>query len=611
VSTFSCLPRERHLTSHRITNISKRKKDTVSGTKSGESKANEFPVVNLSTLVQDVVDGVFLGHAASDNASRRETSDDTTFIRNLRQSNSDQIALRLTESGDRIIIIDIDSSVDWRFKTEAASWKRIVMNLFGNAMKFTKKGQITVKLYLSHRGSTEGEAAQLICVDIHDTGPGISEDYLKSHLFTAFSQADNISVGTGVGLSIVKRLVEELSGFIDVQSDHGIGTRVSVAVPLGDMTSPVNGSDSISHGKSPLYANGRHKGHTLYVQGSASNASTSNASTKNHDKPADVDSSATTTTTTTDPDSDMQAFFANLACQGFGMTVTTESSENDQKPSDASPHSVSLFSTTSGGAWTLCKPAHRASDGAPDSETKRTFVNIRQPFGPRTFASALDEIMAFTAAGAESTDASATRMKENRKPETKSSSPPENAPTAEENHAPSPTNQDQHKAPASDTRDTTAHPQETTHNPPEKTTYEPPPSTSTPTPHLLLVDDNAVNLKVLAASVKKGGCTYDQATDGQQALEAFKSSPSPYDIIFMDLSMPVLDGIEATREIRRHEEQSAVDGGRKRTRIIALTALDEDKHRQRAFEAGVDDFVTKPVKMARVRELARMAWDER
>jgi anti-sigma regulatory factor (Ser/Thr protein kinase) len=217
--------------------------------------------------VHDVVEGVFLGNMASENASDRDTSDDTTFVRNLRQGQSDQIALKLTKSGDMVTIIDVDPSMDWRFKTEAAAWKRIVMNLFGNAMKFTKKGQITVKLHLA---SAESETAQHICLEIRDTGSGIDKDYLKSHLFTAFSQADGISVGTGVGLSIVKRLVEELNGAIDVQSGDGLGTRVCVTVPLGEMTAPVNGADNLLHEEASLYANGRHKGHNLYVRGLAS-----------------------------------------------------------------------------------------------------------------------------------------------------------------------------------------------------------------------------------------------------------------------------------------------------------------------------------------------------
>jgi len=535
--------------------------------------------------VHDVVEGVFLGNMASENASARDTSDDTAFVRNLRQGQSDQIALKLTESGDMVTIIDVDPSVDWRFKTEAAAWKRIVMNLFGNAMKFTKKGQITVKLHLA---SAESETAQHICLEICDTGSGIDKDYLKSHLFTAFSQADGISVGTGVGLSIVKRLVEELNGAIDVQSGDGLGTRVCVTVPLGGMAAPVNGADKLLHEEAFLYANGRHKGHNLYVRGLASYLPKGE-----HDKSTD----SGTTATLAGVDSDVQTLFAKLAREGFGMNVVELAS--DQQQSDASPHSISLIDPTSRGAWTLSRSAHG------DMRNGGWNVSIQQPFGPRTFASALDEIMAFTAAVAETVDASATQVEENREPDAQPPSPSKLSPTAEEKPAPSSDIQDQYTAPASESRDTTAHTQESNPKPvPEKAS----PSTQKIAPHLLLVDDNAVNLKVLAASVKKGGCTYDQAIDGRQAVDAFKSSPSAYDLVFMDLSMPGLDGIAATREIRELERESA-GGVRKRTQIIALTALNDDKHRQRAFEAGVDDFITKPVKMARVRELARLAWD--
>ena len=66
--------------------------------------------------------------------------------------------------------------------------------------------------------------------------------------------------------------------------------------------------------------------------------------------------------------------------------------------------------------------------------------------------------------------------------------------------------------------------------------------------------------------------------------------------------------IEATRAIREFE--NAYSRARKQAQITALTALDDEKHRQRAFEASVDDFITKPVKMARIRHLVKQAWDD-
>lgn len=551
--------------------------------------------------MQDVVDGVFLGHAASDNASTRETSDDIAFAKNLRQGQTGQVARKLTKTGDVVTVIDIDPSVDWRFRTGAAAWKRIVMNLFGNAMKFTQKGQITVKLHLTHGGSNDGNEAQHIYLEIHDTGSGINKDYLKSHLFTPFSQADDISVGTGVGLSIVKRLVEDLHGFIDVQSEDGLGTHVCVAVPLGEMTSPVNGLESLLHEETSLYANGRHKGHTLRI-GSIALNSPEDENHKSTDPSAAVRN---------DVDSNVQTLLASLARHGFGMSVVEVL--GDLQQSDASSHPISLNSSSSGGAWTLSRSARGDNDNALDGGSERnggehrTVVSIRQPFGPRTFASALDEIMAFTAADPETADAPAvTKADKNQETDIRPPSPPRaSSPTAEGKHASSSASQDQHTSSATETSDTTAVP---TQDPADsKPPAETPPNPSKTAPHLLLVDDNAINLKVLAASVKKGGCTYDTAADGREALEVFKSSPAAYDLVFMDLSMPVLDGIEATREIRALEAEGT--GGRKRTQIIALTALDDEKHRQRAFEAGVDDFITKPAKMAMVRELARKAWD--
>jgi CheY-like chemotaxis protein len=72
----------------------------------------------------------------------------------------------------------------------------------------------------------------------------------------------------------------------------------------------------------------------------------------------------------------------------------------------------------------------------------------------------------------------------------------------------------------------------------------------------------------------------------------------------MDLSMPVMNGIEATRKIREYERGT---GNGKRTRIIALTALGNEEHRQLAFASGVDEFMTKPVKMKEIQKLVEQA----
>ena len=120
---------------------------------------------------------------------------------------------------------------------------------------------------------------------------------------------------------------------------------------------------------------------------------------------------------------------------------------------------------------------------------------------------------------------------------------------------------------------------------------------------LLLVEDNPINLKLLVASFKKMGHHYSTATDGSLAVEAYRdvdSTRSPrFDIIFMDIQMPVMDGMEATTEIRKyeklHELQPAI--------IIALTALTTLQAEQEALDAGADRFMNKPVSIKKLREV--------
>ena len=118
-----------------------------------------------------------------------------------------------------------------------------------------------------------------------------------------------------------------------------------------------------------------------------------------------------------------------------------------------------------------------------------------------------------------------------------------------------------------------------------------PSPTSFPNLHFLLVDDNHINLKVLSTYVKKLGHTYDMATDGQEALDAFTSDPNKYSCIFMDISMPIMDGFEATRRIRAYEREI----GRPNVLIFALSGLASNEAQQEAFGSGIDLFLSKPV----------------
>jgi signal transduction histidine kinase/ActR/RegA family two-component response regulator len=109
---------------------------------------------------------------------------------------------------------------------------------------------------------------------------------------------------------------------------------------------------------------------------------------------------------------------------------------------------------------------------------------------------------------------------------------------------------------------------------------------------VLVVEDNPINQKVLLKLLHTAGCTTETATDGKLAIE--KVQTGSYDVILMDIHMPVKDGVEATKEIRKRESKSK----RRPTPIVAVTADVMEEERRKFFDAGMDDFVPKPVRQA-------------
>ena len=109
---------------------------------------------------------------------------------------------------------------------------------------------------------------------------------------------------------------------------------------------------------------------------------------------------------------------------------------------------------------------------------------------------------------------------------------------------------------------------------------------------ILLADDNPVNLDLTARLLKKRGHEISTAENGQEAVDRFLNSS--FDVILMDLEMPVMSGIEAARQIRAKEKASSVDTPAY-TPIIAMTAHDEETERTACLVVGMDGFITKPI----------------
>lgn len=104
---------------------------------------------------------------------------------------------------------------------------------------------------------------------------------------------------------------------------------------------------------------------------------------------------------------------------------------------------------------------------------------------------------------------------------------------------------------------------------------------------ILLVEDNLLNQKLICLTLSKYGFVIDVAENGHKALEQY--SLKKYDLVLMDIMMPIMDGLETTRQIRLIENKTGYH-----TPIIGLTANTMDSDRHRCLEAGMDEYLVKP-----------------
>jgi CheY-like chemotaxis protein len=106
--------------------------------------------------------------------------------------------------------------------------------------------------------------------------------------------------------------------------------------------------------------------------------------------------------------------------------------------------------------------------------------------------------------------------------------------------------------------------------------------------HILLVEDNPINLKLASSMLLKAGYQLTAAADGEKAVEIYTSDPGKFNLILMDIQLPGIDGLEATRIIRSK--------GLNDIPIIAMTADSMKGDMEKCLEAGMNDYIAKPIR---------------
>lgn len=203
--------------------------------------------IDVSVIAEDVIDAVYAGHEFQGNSSLGVADEASGFpSEGLQRSNNNSNAIpsqppdQPTLKKERLtIIMDIGWRSNWVFNTQSGALRRVLMNLFGNALKYTDAGWVKISLQSQDVISTDTQSQQsIITITISDSGRGISQEFLNSQLFTPFSQENSLNPGTGLGLSIVLQIVQSLGGTVDVQSELGVGTEVKICLTIDQ--SPIN-----------------------------------------------------------------------------------------------------------------------------------------------------------------------------------------------------------------------------------------------------------------------------------------------------------------------------------------------------------------------------------
>jgi signal transduction histidine kinase/DNA-binding response OmpR family regulator len=430
----------------------------------------------------------------------------------------EMLAARAAEKGLGLAV-HYPSGLPRGFRGDPTRIRQVLLNLAGNAVKFTDHGQVTIEV-----GGTPGEDGRIaLAIAVTDTGIGIPEDRVAS-LFDEFTQADSSTTrcfgGTGLGLTISKRFVELMGGTISVRSRAGAGSCFTVRLSLA----PGQRAETAPQGAA---LDGRR---VLFVDDTEVNRRILEEQLSSWGMDTRGCASAT------------EALSVLRAARARGNPYELVLVDQQMPGMDGEHFATAVRSDP---ALAPTRLVLFTSMGDPQDRERMAALGfaafLGKPARRTQIRSVIENVLGLP-------DAGSVR------------------PASLEPRAP-----------------------------------------GGPLPRgiqarVLLAEDNDVNRRLAQRLLERAGCEVEVAGDGRSAVAAF--SKSPFDLVLMDCHMPEMDGFEATAEIRRLEGTAA------RTPIVALTANAMEGDRQRCLAAGMDDYLTKPLRRGEL-EAAVERWTQR
>jgi two-component system sensor histidine kinase/response regulator len=430
--------------------------------------------------------------------SGKMTLEERPFL--LRRTLADSarvLAVSAAQNGVELVL-DIDPAIPDDLIGDGTRIRQMILNLAGNAVKFTQHGEIVISAVLEEIAG--GEVS--LRFSIRDTGGGIPQDQI-ARLFEPFEQLDSSDTrshgGTGLGLTITRRLAELMGGHVWAESEPGIGSTFHFTVRVAmDQRAAPRGVRSL-------------EGRRIYL----------------------IDDNA-------------------AVLQAGSRLLTAHGAE------------VRTFAA--------CEAAELFCGEAPNSPIDDVIIDsmLAVSEGPGVIERALSHgirpeqiVMALSAAQMHAGAQSSARFGVTRYLV---------KPLIEEKVL-------EMLAPAGSR--------------PDAAKIQSLVDAIRPL-RVLIAEDNLINQRVVTRFLERDGHTTMLASNGQEAVDLFQRHS--FDVILMDVQMPEMDGLTATREIRKLERSHGIH-----TPIIALTAHSVEGDRERCLEAGMDGFVSKPIKIADLR----------